>query len=683
MTIPTNIQAELLKHEAFVRRIASFLLKDPNDVDDVTQELWVRALQRQETDSRSLRMWLTSTMRSMVGNRKRSAGRRAAHERSASVSEGLPCPLDEWTLRQEVVTAVLALDEPFRSTIIWAYGEGLSPSQIAQRQGIPVGTVRSRMHRAHGKLRQVLASDDEGHRSLSALLLAPALPESSPMGFASSQAGVSATVAKSLVVVTAIGACAIGGWFWYSGLNPGVGRPAAQPGSGVAGLNDLTPDMSPVLVPFAAQTDERKPVGQNNFQQVGPADHPFWQAVRAVRDGSPDYVIEESESDAKLRESLSATRVQAHTLPMDLNLAAAFQALQEQSGIPIELSAVAVGHIGRVKLAADWISPIDLSLESALDLLLELTHQNLGWEEYGWDVRQGVVHVGFLGVMHEQGVKHLIDVSDLTLNPADYFASGSIPPALFSLGWDAEKVCVMLQQRSSRLWSGQGTRFEVKEGKILMRGTPRMLLDAQAHLSSIREFFLPLPEKGTPGRSTRIHPRAGDARIIRSLTTGRGIDEWRPEPGKELGTQLKSLGKSRGIGILWTELARQQEEQTADLRYAVLAGCLVVHARGEFGRFTTDSCDLIDMRSLLSGLPVTVKQVKGDPLLTAMFEKGETLNRERDDVVNFLQNRVHPESYDESPEHQLLSFGDQFLFMSHDPWVLDELRDTLEFLAED
>ncbi len=680
MTTPTNIQAKLLKHEAFVRRIASFLLKDPNDVDDVTQDLWVRALQREETDSRSLRAWLTSTMRSMVGNRKRGAGRRAAHERSASVCEGLPCPMDEWTLRQEVVTAVLALDEPFRSTIVWAYGEGLSPSQIAQRQGIPVGTVRSRLHRAHGKLRQVLASDDDGHRSLSALLLAPVLPSAPPMELASSQAGISTAVAKSLVAVTAIGACVMGGWLWYSGFNPGVGQPAAQPESAVAGLNSLVPDASPVLVPFTAQADERKPVGQNNIQQVGSADHPFWQAVRAVRDGSPDYVIEESESDAKLRESVSATRVQAHTLPMDLNLAAALQALQEQSGIPIELSPGVAALTGRVKLAADWVSPVELSVESALDLLLELTHQNSGYEQMGWEVRQGAVHVALLQKrLIEHGIEHTIDVSDLALNPADYFARGSIPPALFSLGWDAERVSVMLRQRSSRLWKGQGTQFEVKEGKILMLGAPRALLDAQAHLSSIREFFLPLPEKGTPGRSTRIHPRAGDARIIRSLTSGGGIDEWRPEPGKELGAQLKSLGKSRGIGILWTELARQQGEQANDLRYCVIAGCLVVYTRGEFGRFATNSVDFVDVRPLLEVNPSNFKPVRK---ITSSTRGGEFWSPAGDAVVEYLHDNVQPESWDESPEHQLLCFGDQFLFMSHDPWILDELRDTLEFLAE-
>ena len=63
---------------------------------------------------------------------------------------------------RSVVDAVLALDEPYRTTILLRYFEGLPPREIARRQSVPVTTVKSRLKRGHDRLRTSLRGEFGG-----------------------------------------------------------------------------------------------------------------------------------------------------------------------------------------------------------------------------------------------------------------------------------------------------------------------------------------------------------------------------------------------------------------------------------------------------------------------------------------------------------------------------------------
>jgi RNA polymerase sigma factor (sigma-70 family) len=83
--------------------------------------------------------------------------------RLADDQEGSPAVPDpgsvadrRW-LQSVVRTVVSELPEVERSVVLLAYSGGLSQSEIADRLGAPIGTVKSRTRRAFARLRSSLA----------------------------------------------------------------------------------------------------------------------------------------------------------------------------------------------------------------------------------------------------------------------------------------------------------------------------------------------------------------------------------------------------------------------------------------------------------------------------------------------------------------------------------------------
>src|SRR5690606_32171457 len=85
---------------------------------------------------------------------RRRAERHAAQEETAADATG---PADRILARvemqQHVASAVLALDEPYRTAVLLRYWEELPPRSIAARLGLPTETVRTRLKRGLSQLR--------------------------------------------------------------------------------------------------------------------------------------------------------------------------------------------------------------------------------------------------------------------------------------------------------------------------------------------------------------------------------------------------------------------------------------------------------------------------------------------------------------------------------------------------
>jgi RNA polymerase sigma-70 factor (ECF subfamily) len=174
---PTSIsQGDILQHAEWVRRLARALVRDPDDADDLAQATWEAAVARPRRDAPPLRPWLVGVARNLARMRARSSGRRTRREASTPLPDPVLSPeelVGRVEMQQEVARRVLALREPFRSTLLLRYYEGCTAAEIARRQQVPAGTVRWRLKRGLDDLRRQLDEAHQGDRRRWALLLAP------------------------------------------------------------------------------------------------------------------------------------------------------------------------------------------------------------------------------------------------------------------------------------------------------------------------------------------------------------------------------------------------------------------------------------------------------------------------------------------------------------------------------
>jgi RNA polymerase sigma-70 factor (ECF subfamily) len=167
---------ELLGQSRWITRLARALVAREADVDDVVQQTWLRALESPPRHGGNVRAWLGAIARNVVRGRVRAEERRAAREEQAPRPAPPTSPEDAIAraeLRRRVVENVLALDEPYRSTIVMAFFDEMSAEEIAHVVGAPLETVRTRLKRGLAQLRERLGSErDRDGRPLMAGLLA-------------------------------------------------------------------------------------------------------------------------------------------------------------------------------------------------------------------------------------------------------------------------------------------------------------------------------------------------------------------------------------------------------------------------------------------------------------------------------------------------------------------------------
>jgi RNA polymerase sigma-70 factor (ECF subfamily) len=179
---------QLYRDAGFARRMAAGLVGE-GAVEDVWQEAWRAVLERPPRSDWDLRGHVWTIVRRVALRRRHGEGRRRARERAAARAERLPSSaelVERMEVHRGVVAALLALDEPYRRTILLLFFEDLDPAEIARRDGIPLETVRSRRKRALALLRERLqrehGNEPDWMRGLLALAgggardVAPALP---------------------------------------------------------------------------------------------------------------------------------------------------------------------------------------------------------------------------------------------------------------------------------------------------------------------------------------------------------------------------------------------------------------------------------------------------------------------------------------------------------------------------
>ncbi len=222
-------QARLaLADMAWVRQLARALVRDDAAADDIAQDALLVATAKAPSD-RPLRPWLHRVMLNLVRMRARSDTRRDAREATMADGASQSATPEELVARVEiqrvVASEVLELREPYRSTILMHFVEGLTSVEIAKQLDIPEGTVRRRLKTALDELRTRLKAREDQPKGgwLAALVPLAGLPDPTPARAApAGSAAISAPVVVAILV--ALAGCAIGVWWW---LRPGA--PAATP----------------------------------------------------------------------------------------------------------------------------------------------------------------------------------------------------------------------------------------------------------------------------------------------------------------------------------------------------------------------------------------------------------------------------------------------------------------------
>src|SRR5262245_33378621 len=168
---------ELLARRDWVRKFARTLAKDDATADDLAQETMLAAIESPPRDASAPAGWLRRVLTRRAMNRARGERRRDEREARCARPEAAPSPADVVSVAEShrrVVEAVLALEEPYRTTVLLRFFEDLPPREVAARMGVPVETVRARVRRAVEQLRARL---DEQHGGRRAAWLAPLLAD--------------------------------------------------------------------------------------------------------------------------------------------------------------------------------------------------------------------------------------------------------------------------------------------------------------------------------------------------------------------------------------------------------------------------------------------------------------------------------------------------------------------------
>jgi RNA polymerase sigma factor (sigma-70 family) len=143
--------------------LARRIVKDPSHAEDVVQESFLAVWNgARRFDARRAKpsTWILA----LVHNKAIDVVRRESLRRGEPVDEhdepaaSDDVPRDAWLAlqRQQVLEALAALPDPQREVLELAYFAGYSQSELSQRLGQPLGTIKSRTHTALARMRELL-----------------------------------------------------------------------------------------------------------------------------------------------------------------------------------------------------------------------------------------------------------------------------------------------------------------------------------------------------------------------------------------------------------------------------------------------------------------------------------------------------------------------------------------------
>ena len=150
-TFRQNVEATI----PALRRYARALTRDSDIADDLVQDTLVRALRSEHLfHGGDVRSWLYTILTNLNRNRLRSLARRPTL--SPIEDNDAPDLAGPEAGGRDIERALATLVEDQRNALLLVVLEGLSYREVAEVQGVPIGTVMSRLARARVQIKNYL-----------------------------------------------------------------------------------------------------------------------------------------------------------------------------------------------------------------------------------------------------------------------------------------------------------------------------------------------------------------------------------------------------------------------------------------------------------------------------------------------------------------------------------------------
>jgi RNA polymerase sigma-70 factor, ECF subfamily len=156
------------RHAPVAHALAHRLVRQAHLAEEIVQEAFLavwRSPERYERSKGSVRAWLMGAVHNRAVDvvRREQSQRRRADQAATTLqivvddpSDDLAAEIDRPREQQLVRQALDGLPEEQRDVIASMYFDGLTQTQIAERSGLPLGTVKSRSLLAMRRLRAAL-----------------------------------------------------------------------------------------------------------------------------------------------------------------------------------------------------------------------------------------------------------------------------------------------------------------------------------------------------------------------------------------------------------------------------------------------------------------------------------------------------------------------------------------------
>jgi RNA polymerase sigma-70 factor (ECF subfamily) len=365
MTSAQSLHA-LLDQTSWIHSLARSLVADPHLAADLAQETTVDALAAEPDDSRPLRGWLATVMRNKLAKLRRSERHRAAREDSARRADSVPGTqevVERAETHRNVVLAVLALEEPYRSTLLMRFFEQLSYDDIAAKTGVTRAAVNSRVTRGLDQLRARLENTYGGDRRALCTALLPlaklptgvAVASTSFLGLKTMHLALG-TIAATLLATTVT-----------FGVFTGGREPATPAHSSAPTLEKLEASTAGVTLLEPLSNDEKMPLVLPLQQHEHKQKHQH-----------------DSDENTWKAEVFDAFPLAATVKELSVNTGAGDVELLDSSSGRLEIQAKVVAHLDRVKasqLTQSFTDHVEITEEDGV-LKIEDKHRNTN----GWSV---------------------------------------------------------------------------------------------------------------------------------------------------------------------------------------------------------------------------------------------------------------------------------------------------------